>query len=415
MHPFFTMHIKRYPVPIGKTLLIGHDHNHHDFIGFEEPANTKYVNLDSSLLREYTNNVCRSCDLYFRIQEHRNKYKETYKNLFLAHPELCVDFLECVGLQTVVYDLYYSWEIQKYTYQVYAKKGLLTTQQLVDGLQKWNEYEAFVLLLHKRSGFFARYAEKASEYVYKSYGKCKDYNFEGKCKKDLEVFKGRKIKCAHNDLYFLKALDAIDFYIYDYYTDNPLSLPNVYSDASVCWGTDNDYPETLSEALVQYFNTPFNGDLLLSTDGFIEDCIEGYGFDSCDFYPYDDDYGQTDYDAEPRSFTVDEIVQIIESGGDNKHKGYMDLTYEMFDIEGVQEILQIVKGRDLPDFAEAIDESFLNYLDASNDVFLFLINDLGGENWEAYLPTDKDEGIYIQVNLNDLRKTQLEDYNNDDD
>lgn len=395
--------------------MIGHDNFHNkDFVGFIELNNTKYVNLDSDLYREYVGNVCKNCDIYFQTSSYIYKYRETYRDIFLVHPELAIEFINSVGLKKIVDDLYNIQERKLNVFFVYSSLELITAKQLVDGLMKWNEYEKFISNLTNYSSYFQNNIQDAANYIYNTYGKCKDFSIENICKKNLDVFTHNKIECHHNDLAFLALLDEFpsDFLIYDLDTENALSLPNIYSDATVCWGTGNGRPKNLITAFDQYWSTPFNGDLLLDSTESTDETISGYGFDESDFYPYDEYHDVVDWDASPRSFTVREIVKIINQGGDNRYKGEMDVTSVEFDISGVKEILQIVNGQILSDFSEVIDKSFLDFLDASDDVFLFLINDLDDGNWQAYLPTNVNEGIYIEINLNDLLK--LEDENDDD-
>lgn len=403
------MYIQRYPVPVGKELLIGHDRNTScDVIGFVESADTKQVKLTDSLYQEYTDSTCKSCELYFRQHDYKTKYRETYKNLFLAHPDMCVDMLNDIGLHKIFND-FFSWEIRKSIWFVYAYKQLISTEYFIQGLLKWNEYENFVQLLVNCYPFGYEILNKVSTYIYQQYDKCKGFVVEGLCKRKLDIFNAKKVPCTHNTLLFLQSLEDTDrFYIYDDYHEAPLSLPNIYHNAMVCWG-NNCTPNNLPEAHSTWWSSPFNKDLLLSNSrSSAVEMIEGYGFDASDFYPYDEDNESTDYSDDPRSFTTEEVIRIIRRGGDNPEKGSMEFRRLQFDVAGVQEILVVEDGRLIPDFAEIIPENFLRFLDDSDALFIFLINEIEKNLWEAYLPTNENEGEYIQINLQDLCDLDLD-------
>lgn len=403
------MYIQRYPVPVGKELLIGRDSNNScDVIGFVERRDTKQVKLADSLYQEYTDSTCKSCELYFRQNDYKTKYRETYKNLFLAHPDMCVDILNDIGLFPVFSELW-NWEINENIWFKYAKMQLISAEYLVQGLLKWGDYESFINKLIKFSIFESKILDKTSTYIYQQYDKCKGFVVEGLCKQQLDVFQAKKVPCNHNTLLFLQSLEDTErFYIYDNYHEAPLSLPNIYDDAVVCWG-NNRIPDNLPEAHSTWWSSPFNKDLLLANSGSSAvEMIEGYGFDATDFFPYDEDCDEYDYGADPRSFTTDEVIRIIRRGGDNSEKGSMNLQHVLFDVEGVQEILVVEDGRLIPDFAEIISEDFLRFLDDTNALFIFLINEIEKNLWEAYLPTDENEGEYIQINLQDLRDLDLD-------
>lgn len=411
------MYLKRYEVPVGKTLIIGHDANNGcDVIGFVEPSDRKMVQISDSLYHEYAKTTCKKCNSHFKHYTYKDKYKETYKNLFLAHPDMCVDILNEIGLPRVMSE-FLSWDIRKNVWYTYAKKQLITPQYLVNGLLKWNGYEEFVNSLVS-FGVFDKILDKATTYIYNQYQKCKGFPIEGLCKKNLDIFNAKKVPCNHNTLLFLQSLeDSRNYYIYDEYHESPLSLPNIHCDAMVCWGS-NCTPGNLPEAYSTWWSSPFNEDLLLaSSSSSAVKMIEGYGFYATDFIPYDEDYGDYDYDADPRSFTTDEVISIIRRGGNNPEKGSMEFQRLQFDVEGVQEILVVEDGRQIPDFAEIISEDFLRFLDQSDNLFIFLINEVEEDVWEAYLPTDENEGEYIQINLQDLCDLDLEDTeeNEDDD
>lgn len=403
------MYIQRYPVPVGKELLIGYDRNNNcDVIGFVERRDTKQVKFADSLYQEYTDSTCKSCELYFRQNDYKTKYQETYKNLFLAHPDMCVDMLNDIGLDKIFND-FFSWEIRKSIWFVYAYKQLISTEYFIQGLLKWNEYENFVQLLVKSYRFSCEILDKVSTYIYQQYDKCKGYVVEGLCKRQLDIFQTKKVPCNHNTLFFLQSLEDTDrFYIYDNYHEAPLSLPNIYDDAMVCWG-NNRTPDNLPEAHSTWWSSPFNTDLLLANSGSSAvEMIEGYGFDASDFFPYDEDDESTDYSDDPRSFTIDELISIIRRGGDNSEKGSMDLQHVQFNIDGVKEILMVEDGRLIPDFAEIISENFLRFLDNYDTLFIFLLNEIEKNVWEAYLPIDENEGEYIQINLQDLCNLDLD-------
>jgi hypothetical protein len=135
--------------------------------------------------------------------------------------------------------------------------------------------------------------------------------------------------------------------------------------------------------------------------------VEGYGFDEHDFYTYDEDDDSYNYDEPREELTVNELVQIIKNGGDNPYKGVMDLEIVKFELTGVKEILRIKNGKRIPDFNEIVDD-YLDFM-SGDDLFLFLINNLEDDIWEAYLPVEENEGIYIQINLKDLENYTLED------
>lgn len=407
------MYIQRYPVPVGKELLIGHDSNNScDVIGFVEPSDRKMVQISDSLYHEYAKTTCKKCELYFRQNDYKNKYRETYKNLFLAHPDMCVDMLNDIDLRKIFND-FHSWEINENIWKMQP----ISAEYLVQGLFEWGGYESFV---NKLINFkiFDEILDKTSTYIYQQYDKCKGYVVESSCKRQLAIFNAKKVPCNHNTLLFLQSLeDSRNYYIYDEYHESPLSLPNIHRDAMVCWG-DNCKPGNLPEAYSTWWSSPFNEDLLLaSSSSSAIEMIEGYGFYATDFFPYDEDYGDYDYDADPRSFTTDEVIRIIRRGGNNPQKGSMEFQRLQFDVEGVQEILVVEDGRQIPDFAEIISEDFLRFLDQSDNLYIFLINEVEEDVWEAYLPTDENEGEYIQINLQDLCDLDLEDTeeNEDDD
>lgn len=403
------MHFTRYPVPTNKEIIIGHDYiNVKDVLGFVEPSDTKWVKLDDKEYAYYEKESCKNCNLFFHYYEQKRKYEQTYKSLFLVHPDMCIDIINEIGLTNIFKCLRHS-ELIKNVWYVYAANGLLTAEYFVNGLIKWKIYEAFIDILVSVS-VFGKIVDKACHYIYQQYDKCKGYTLEGLCKKDLAIFSGKKIHCDHNTLYFLQSLEnEKDFYIYDAYCQAPLALPNIYDNASVCWGTSSNKPHTLTEAYTKWWSTPFNQDLLLSSNDTAYSMIEGYGFNADDFYSYDKEYDQIDYEAEPREFTTYEIVQIINDGGNNRVKGDLDLMHVTYNVEGVREVLVVDYGRNIPDFAEIIDEDFLSYLNYSDNLFIFLINELEKDVWQAYVPTDEDEGVYIQINLQDLANLNLDD------
>lgn len=402
------MYFKRYPVPTGKEIIIGHDYgNGCDVIGFVEPSDCKLVKLADSLYENCARKTCSNCELHFKHYIYRNKYEETYQNLFLVHPDMCIDILNELGFLRVM-NGFYSRDVRQNPWYTYAKKGIITIEYFIQGLLKWNDYEDFVKNL-VRSSVFDEILIKAVSFVYQQYNKCKGFTLEGLCKKGLDVFKAKKVPCNHNTILFLQSLSNTEtYYLYDRYHEASLSLPNVYRDGEVCWGNARR-PTNLSEAYFTWWSAPFNGDLLHDTYSDSSELIEGYGFDPCDFYPYDEDIDETDYDEDPRPFTTDEIITIIKRGGNNEYKGSIDLTDVEFDVEGVREILVVEDGRQIPDFAEIINDNFLFMLQNCENLFIFLINELEKDVWQAYVPTDNNEGVYIQINLRDLANLNLDD------
>lgn len=405
------MHLYRYPVPTGKVLLIGHNnYQGEDFIGFVEPDDQKWVTLDPKIYGEYAENTCNKCDKYVQQNKEKEKYNETYKNMFLCHPEMFAELLAEYG----------DWGCNlhhEHPYDEYVLRGLLTAKQYIDLLLKWDttNYEKLVHRLCISHWFNQKYVNSAINFCYNTYSKCKGYNIEFTCKKNLEIFNKKKIPCNHNTLLFTQSLENLkDYYIFDNYTENALALPNIYRDGTVCWGSPKNKPKNLTETCSNYFNTPFNRDLLLDGETGEIEMLEGYGFSEYDFYEYDEYNDEYRYDLPPRCFTATEIIQLIDKGGDNENKGKYDLSYTEFNVEGVREILVVENGRKIPDFAELIDEDFLDVLNNTEQLFIFLINEVEEGVWEAYLPTSNDEGEYIQINLRDLANLDLDEETEDE-
>lgn len=395
---------------MNKTLILGCDnYTNNDLIGFVEEQDTKFVNLDPELYSEYSDSVCKSCNIFFSLSQERGEICKSYTLIFKVHPEFFIDYLKNseINLATTVKYLYREYS---YLFGVeYAKCGLLNEKQLIEGLIKYKEYESFVENFVYSSLFFD-YRDKVSNYLYSSYDKCKGYILENyTCKKNLYKLNTKKIPCHHNTLYFCQILDENDrYYIFDEHCKAPLALPNIHYDGRVCWGDSSNIPKNLSEVSIKYFNSPFNGDLVFSYGDntcFIE-MVEGYGFDEHDFYTYDEDDDSYNYDEPREELTVNELVQIIKNGGDNPYKGVMDLEIVKFELTGVKEILRIKNGKKIPDFNEIIDDYLLDCM-SGDDLFMFLVNNLEDDIWEAYLPVE--EGIYIQINLKDLENYTLED------
>lgn len=407
------MEIWRTKVPSNKKLLIGHYKDRDiDFVGFVDKTDTKYVNVSASIYSELTDDVCVSCDIYSRRQVEENKFRESYKNLFLIHPEMCVDFLKNNRLSDILDNSGFYLQDPWY---VYARKNLLTAEYFIDGLIKWKLYEYFVGKLVETWEFKMQVINKAIDKLYADYNKCRGYEIEDNhCKLNKKEFQQyRQIPCSHNTLWWLQEIDSSMYYLHDVYHDSACALPNVYGDGEICWGSRSK-PENLQSAYSTFWKTPFNTDLLTSRDDDIcfDELIEGYGFNACDFYPYDEDNDETDYEAEPRSFTASELVKIIKQGGDNPYKGHMELEYVEFDVPDVKEIAVIEDGREIPEFNEIIADNFLNHLDNDNNLYLFLINEIRDNVWQAYLPTDEEEGEYIEIDLDLI--ANYEENNNDD-
>ncbi len=393
------MYIWRTKVPVGAEIIIGHDNgNDHDFVGFIEESESKKVKVEESIYDDLAESTCKACDIYFSQSQTEAKYKESYKHLFLAHPEICVDFLETSNLKGLLESSYFYYTSPyQHVYHPYA--NVMSAKYFVDLLIKWNEYEKFVNTLVKTWQFNGEVLSPVAKSIYKNYNKCKGYLFEDrKCKKDMLSF-DKNVTCSHNTLIWTQQLWDDKYYLYDNYTDNVCSLPNIYSNGEICWGWRKN-PQNLQDARHKFWSAPFNGDLVRSGNS-VESMIEGYGFELCDFYPYDDDSDEYDYDADPRPFTAQEIIQIIRQGGDNSSKGRMDLDYDTFTIPGVTEILVVEDGRkQIAEFSEIINEDFLNH-GCTDNLYIFLIGEVPDKPnvWSAYLPTDTDEGEYIEIDL----------------
>jgi hypothetical protein len=408
------MYIWRTKVPVGAEIVIGRDNgNGHHFVGFIEESAEKTVKIEESIYDDMTRTTCKSCDIYFQQAQVQHQYQTSYKHLFLAHPEMCVDFLTTVDVKHLLGNTYFFYEKEyRYVYRPYA--DVMSPKYFVDLLIKWGDYEKFVNMVVKTYQFEREVLNPVAYNIYKNFNKCKGYLFESRnCKKEIFNF-DKKVTCSHNTLIWTQELWDNKYHLYDSYTDNACSLPNVYSCGEICWGSRSN-PQNLEDARHKFWSTPFNGDLLLSSHSDTTEMIEGYGFDLSDFYSYDEDFDEYDYDDDPRHFNANEIIQIIRQGGDNSVKGCMDLDYDTFNIAGVSEILVVENGRKkISEFADLIEEDFLYHTD-QDDLYLFLINEIPGltDVWTAYLPTDNDEGEYIQIDLNQL-KEYTGDIENDD-
>ena len=402
----FTMRLHRHRVPVGKSIVIGHDNeNNCDFIGFIEPSDVKQVKLADWVLEEYADRICRRCDKRFNESNTVESYRTMYRNLFLINPETLIDCIENIGLRNVLQS---SFTNKKHILYCYAKVGNLTTKQIVEKLLVYDSelYENFVRDFVYNNEF-RKFLSITSDYIYKTFDKCKGFVIEGSCKLNKKEFLTRKVDCHHNELMFLQDLeDSYKFYLYDLYSDGVLAMPNVHSNGQVCWGSSNNRPSNLNEMYVTWWSTPFNGDLLWESSGSTYELIEGYGFDYSDFVDSDDD--EDYYDRDPRSPNAREIIKIIENGGcGNRYKGEMDLDFSTFNVEGVKEILIVRHGRELNDFNELIDDDFLSFLCYScEDVFIFLINEKEENVWDAYLPTNDTDGIYIEIDLKKLEESK---------
>lgn len=390
------MRLERYVVPVGKTVVIGHNnHSKCDVIGFIEPAGAKMVNLNERVFEEYADDLCRFCEKRFKESEMRSKYANVYIDIFKVHPEFLIQTAKELDFVGFLEDTYLSHFLISY-----FLRGNITIEQFVNKLFVFDPllYERFVICFCDSYRFHNFLNDTVLKFIYHNYDKCKGFVIEHKCKLQKSEFQTKKIECNHNDLLLLESLEDDDFFIFDLKSDNALAMPNVYSNGTVCWGSYyTKKPKNLVEMLTYFFAYPFNGDLVWDTSDSVRWLIDGYGF-------YEYDFFDNDYDSKPHDPTAREIIEIIAKGGNgNCYKGDMNVDYVEFDIEGVREILIVKNGLDLDDFNESIDEDFLNCLtDHYNDVFIFLINEKKENVWDAYLPTSEVDGIYIEINLQTL-------------
>lgn len=392
------MQLQRFKVPVGKTIVIGHNNSHKcDVIGFIEPAGVKMVNLNEMVFEEYADDLCRFCEKRFKESEMRREYVNNYIGIFKIHPEFLIQTAKEIDFVGFLKDTYLSHFLISY-----FLRGNITIEQFVNKLFAFDPllYERFVIYFCDSYRFHNLLNDTVLKFIYHNYDKCEGFVIEHKCKLQKSEFQTKKIECNHNDLLLLESLEDDDFFIFDLKSDNVLAMPNVYSDGKICWG--NYYtkkPKNLVEMLTYFFAYPFNGDLVWDTSESVRWLIEDYGF-------YEDDFFDNDEDNKPRSPTAREIIKIIERGGNgNRYKGDMNVDYVEFDIQGVREILIIKNGFDLDDFNKLIDEWFLDCLtDHCHDVFIFLINEKEENVWDAYLPTNDTDGIYIEIDLKKLEE-----------
>ena len=391
------MRLERYVVPVGKTIVIGHNNNSKcDVIGFIEPAGAKSVSLNERVFEEYADDLCRFCEKRFKESEIRREYIHTYIGIFKIHPEFLIQTAKELDFVGYLKDTYLEHFLI-----AYFLCGTITIEQFVNKLYEFDPilYERFVTNFCESYRFSNLLNDTVLKFIYHNYDKCKGFVIEHKCKLQKSEFQTKKIECNHNDLLLLESLEDDEFFIFDLKSDNALAMPNVYSNGTVCWGSYyTKRPKNLVEMLTYFFAYPFNGDLVWDTSDSVRWLIDGYGFNEYDFF-------DNDYDRTPRDPTAREIIEIIERGGNgNRYKGDMNVDYVEFDIEGVREILIVKNGLDLDDFNES---GFLNCLtDHYNDVFIFLINEKEENVWDAYLPTSDTDGIYIEIDLKKLEESK---------
>lgn len=383
-------------VPTGATICIG-TCNDEDFVGVIEPAERKRVTLHPSIWDEDSIYVCESCEKYVAKNTLQKQVKNMYKTMFLIDPQSCVDAINTIGLKELLNNaqaLLDSGHLHE-SYYIYGRAGSLTSEYFINGLVKWGEYEYFVKNFVETRLFCDNFIENNLTKILTTYDKCQGYLLVNRqC--PLNKFYPKTTYCYHNDLLWIQETFTVreTFRLYDTERGSICALPNVYGDGVICWG-EAGRPKTLVEAINKFFTTPFNSDLLLNSENSTYKLLEGYGFDYEDFIIDSDDN-----DDDLRYFRASEVISIINDGGENDNKGDLCLDYKKFDIPDVRSVLVISDGRKINDFAELISEHFLTEFSSPNNLYLFLISNVKDNVWQVYLPTDYDDGEYLELDLN---------------
>lgn len=362
-----------------------------------QPSDKKWVRLAEKYERDRMMTTCSRCQ--YKYNEDSNIYdlKSATKTFLSFYPEFLAEVLQICGKQLHIYRSDYADNI----YLRYYQAGCITAQQCAEGIVKHPEELRNIIYAierHDNSCLANHVLRKQVVDIANKQGLCPGY-YKNQQQCRLGKTPVKLHQCNHNNLLWVWDYHESFFKLYDMELDKVCSLPNVYGNGEVCWGTGNNKPQHLAE-VHQFFDLPFNSDLTLEVGDADDVCsvIEGYGLDETDYrryYDEDDDY--SDYDYDNAKLTTDDLLYVIRNGGENDHADQIPYIETMFTCDSCKAIVKI-------DIAADEQEEF--GLSNNNDedfVILFLVNETSDDVWECICPQQDKDDLLLSVDFNMLR------------